>query len=137
VNSISLLRAYYAATLLFVLLDYALGISVRVSFFDALPVARMLYYLLCFVCLALIVWRPGWALLVGTVESLLALSLLIIAMGVRVMTISEQVLEGGAAPVTAGEIVNFALVGGAAWLSWQRGSMALRNDVARPPRKHP
>ena len=131
-NRLTVLRGYYAATLVFVVLDYFFNVNVRLSFLDAWPAARALYYLLCFACLALIVWRPAWSLLVGTVESLLALSLLIIGMGVRVMTVSDQLLTGGVDPVAPGEILNFAIVGGAAWISWDRGMFALRQGSGRP-----
>lgn len=66
-------------------------------------------------------WRPGIALWVGTIESLLALSLLIVTMGARVMTLSQQMLDSGTGWVTTSEIVNSIIVGGACWLSWMRG----------------
>jgi len=128
-NSIGLLRIYYAATLLFVILDYFLNVNIRLAFLEAWPGLRALYYLLCFACLALIVWRPGWSLWIGTIESLLSLSLLIITMGVRVMTISEQLEEDAAALVTMGEITNFIIVGGAAWVSYVRGVNAIRKEI--------
>ena len=84
----SILRIYYAATLLFIILDYFLGINIRLAFLETWPGMRALYDLLCFVCLGLMTWRPAWSLLVGTLESLLALSLLIVTMDVRVMTVS-------------------------------------------------
>jgi hypothetical protein len=93
--SVSLLRIYYAATLLFVILDYFLNINVRLAFLDAWPQMRVFYYLLCFACLGLIIWRPAWSLWIGTIESMLSLSLLIVTMGVRVMTMSEQLLRTG------------------------------------------
>lgn len=50
-GSAGVLRAYYAATLLFVVLDYALGINVSLAFLEASDELRALYYLLCFACL--------------------------------------------------------------------------------------
>ena len=58
-TSAKLLRIYYAGTLLFVILDYLLNINVRLAFLEAWPEMRALYYLLCFVCLGLMIWRPG------------------------------------------------------------------------------
>ena len=92
-NRAAVLRGYYAATLVFVLLDYVFDVNVRLSFLDAWPAARILYYLLCFACFAIIAWHPAWSLLVGTLESLLALSLLIITMGVRVMTVERCAID--------------------------------------------
>jgi hypothetical protein len=125
-TSAKLLRIYYAATLLFIMLDYFLSINVRLAFLEAWPEMRALYYLLCFVCLALMIWRPGWSLWIGTVESMLSLSLLIITMGVRVMTMSEQVYRTGSGLITVSEIVNFMLAGGAAWLAYARGIAAIQ-----------
>ena len=128
-NSARLLRIYYAATLLFVVLDYFLHINIRLAFLETRPEMRALYYLLCFVCLGLILWRPGWSLWIGTIESLLALSLLIITMGVRVMTVSEQMLQTGAGLVRISEILNFLIVGGAAWIAYMRGILAIKKDA--------
>ena len=53
---------YYAATILFLLLDFVLGVNVRVAFLEPFPIARLAYYVVCFVLFALMLWRPGWAL---------------------------------------------------------------------------
>lgn len=124
--TVVILRIYYAATALFLILDYALGINVRLASLEAWPGWRALYYAICFGCLALIVWRPGLTTLVTTVESLVTLCMLIMSMGYRVMTASVIALESGAGFVTAEEIINFLLVGGAAWIGWIRGSQALQ-----------
>jgi hypothetical protein len=124
-----MLRIYYAATLLFVLLDYFLHINVRLAFLEAWPEMRALYYLLCFVCLGLIVWRPRWGLWIGTLESMLSLSLLIVTMGVRVMAGSEQMLKHGSGLVTMSEIMNFAIVSGVAYLAYMRGIQAIKREA--------
>ena len=128
ITSAKMLRVYYAATLIFVILDYLMNINVRLAFLENWPETRALYYLLCFVCLAVMVWRPGWSLWIGTVESMLALSLLIITMGVRVMTMSDQLLRTGTGLVTMSEIVNFMIVGGAAWVAYMRGIAAVQHQ---------
>lgn len=125
-SSARLLRIYYVGTLVFVILDYFAGINVRLAFLEAWPEMRALYYLLCFVCLGLMSWRPAWSLWIGTVESMLALSLLIVTMGARVMTLSEQMLTTGRGLVTVSEIMNFMIVGGAAWVAYMRGVAAMK-----------
>lgn len=127
-NPARLIQIYYAATMLFVALDYFLHINIRLTFLEAWPEIRVLYYLLCFVCLGFIVWRPGWSLWIGTIESLLALSLLIITMGVRVMTVSEHMLQTGSGLVRMSEIMNFLIVGGAAWIAYMRGIHAIKKE---------
>ncbi len=129
INSVTLLRIYYAATLLFVMLDYFLSINVRLAFLEAWPQMRALYYLLCFACLGLMIRQPGWSLWIATLESMLALSLLIVTMGVRVMSMSEQMLRTGTGLITISEIVNFMLVAGAAWVAYMRGIAAVQQRL--------
>jgi len=124
-----LLKAYYAATVLFLLLDYLGGINVRIAFLDPWPAWRSLYYLACFGCFGVIAWRPGLTTLVTTVESLLTLAALITSMGVRVMTVSGSVLTSSPDIVTAEEILNFAIVGFIAWYGWFRGAEALKKQM--------
>lgn len=130
-TSTPVFKLYYAATLIFLLLDYLLGINLRVAFLDAWAGWRAAYYLFCFACLVLIVWRPTLASLVTATESLITLAALIISMGVRVLNIPDAVLDGGGAVLSVEEIINFAIAGGAAWLGWQRGSLENRGQRLR------
>lgn len=129
VSSIStrhVLLAYYAATALFLLLDYGFSINVRLAFLDAHPDWRGAYYGLCFGCLALIIWRPALDVIVGAVESLLTLVALILHLALRVMLISDDMLETGAGFVTMPEIINFLISGGIAYFAWAQGMKSLR-----------
>lgn len=112
---------YYAATVLFLVLDYWLGINVRVAFLDTLPTARIAYYGVCFTCLALMLWRPGWTTLIGTFESLVTLIALIFSMAVRVMIPNDAIFEENAAFVSVQEIINFLISGSIAYFSWTNG----------------
>lgn len=129
--SAKMLHLYYAATAVFLLLDYVFGINVRLASLDTLPGWRAIYYLVCFGCLGLMVWRPAWTLWVATTESLITLSMLIIAMGARVFTLSDRMLSSGTGLVTIEEIINFGISGGIAWIAWQRGSAAIRDELRR------
>jgi len=130
-NSARVFRIYYAATAVFLLLDYVLGINIRLASLDTLPGWRAAYYVVCFGCLGLLMWRPAWSLWVTTTESLLTLSMLIISMGARVFTVSDAMLETGTGVVTGEEIVNFIIAGGAAWIAYTRGSLAIQNCLNR------
>ncbi len=112
---------YYAATALFLLLDYGLGINVRVAFLDSLPTARVAYYGICFACLALMLWRPGWTTLIGTFESLVTLIALIFSMAIRVMIPNDAIFEENAAFVSIQEVFNFLISGSMAYYSWTKG----------------
>jgi hypothetical protein len=129
--SVKVLRIYYAATAVFLLLDTMFGINIRLASLDTLPGWRATYYVVCFGCLGLMVWRPAWSLWVATTESLITLSLLIVTMGVRVMTVSDSLLRTGSGFVTTEEIINFVLAGGAAWIAYTRGTLAIQRELKR------
>ncbi len=118
---------YYAATAIFVVLDFALHLNIRVAFLASLPDARIAYYGICFACLGLMLWRPAWTVLISAFESLLTLVALIIGMGMRVILMSDNVLETGTGFVTAPEVCNFLIAGGIAYLAWIRGVNQLRH----------
>ena len=121
-----ILPLYYAATALFLLLDYGFGLNVRIAFLDALPAARMAYYCICFACLGLMIWRPAWTTFIGTFESLVTLIALIFGMAVRVMIPNDAIFEENAAILTYQEVVNFVIAGGVAYLAWIRGLKELQ-----------
>lgn len=112
---------YYAATALFLLLDFGLGINVRVAFLDALPTARAGYYGICLACFVLMLWRPAWNTLIGTFESLVTLVALIFGTAARVLIPNNAIFEENAAFVTVQEIFNFLISGGIAYLAWIGG----------------
>ena len=120
-----ILLAYYAATVLFLALDFGLNFNVRVAFLDTTPGIRAGYYGVLFVCLALMLWRPAWTTVIGAVESLATLVALIINMALRSMIVTDAMLETGVGFVTMPEILNFLIAGGAAYVSFTRGLNAL------------
>lgn len=122
----TILLLYYAATFLFVILDFAVGFNVRLSFLEPYPAARIAYYAVCLVCLALMLWRPAWTELIGAFESLVTLIALILSMGIRAIIVSDTMLEGTFNRVTFPEIINFLLAGGIAYIAWIRGISRLK-----------
>jgi len=116
---------YYAATALFLALDFGFGINVRVAFLESLPGLRLGYYAVCFACLALMIWRPAWTTAVGVIESLATLIALIFNMALRSMVVTERMLETGAGFVTMPEIINFLIAGFAAYFSYAKGASDL------------
>lgn len=128
-GSARLFLAYYSATAVFLLLDYVAGINVRVAFLGDAPVWRLLYYLFCFGCLGLIVWRRNLGALVATIESLITLVALIISTALRVLVVSDEMLEHGRDFVSLNEIINFLIAGGIAYYSYWRGMQSLRGKT--------
>lgn len=122
-----LLVAYYAATGVFLLLDYALNINVRLAFLEPYPDWRIAYYGFCFACLGVIIWRPALASIVAMVESLVTLVALILTMAIRSMIITDEMIETGVGGVTMPEMINFMLAGGVAYYVWASGMKNLKN----------
>ena len=125
---VRLIRLYYAATTVFILLDYFLNINVRLAALDQSPGLRALYYLFCFACLGLMVWRPAWTSLIASGESLITLSLLIISMAMRIIVVTDEMIESGRGFVTLNEIVNFGIAAGITYLAFWRNSRRARRD---------
>ena len=117
---------YYAATILFLLLDFVLGVNVRVAFLEPFPTARIAYYLVCFGLFALMLWRPGWTLVISTIESLVAVVALTFSMALRVMVVTDEMIETGIGFVTTEEIFNYVIVAGIAYFSWVQGIKSLK-----------
>lgn len=117
----NILRLYYAATVLFVTLDFGFDVNVRAAFLESAPGLRLVFYVVLFACFALILWRPALSNVVGLVESVVTLAALIINMALRSMMITHDVFATGAGPVTMAEIVNFLIAGGAAYVSYTQG----------------
>lgn len=124
-----ILVLYYAATAVFLVLDYFAGINVRLAFLEAHPLARAAYYGFCFACLAIMMWRPEWTTLVSAFESLVTLIALILGMAIKTMVVTDRMIETGAGIVTSQEIINFMLAGSIAYLSWVRGLNAIKREI--------
>jgi hypothetical protein len=125
IESRRVLQAYYAATVVFLLLDYGAGLNLRVAALEGFPDLKAGYYLVIFACLGLTLWRPAWSTAIGVVESLATLVTLIFSIALRSMLLGPQMLETGAGLVGMTEIVNFLISGSIAWYAWQRGMTQL------------
>lgn len=126
-----ILVLYYAATAVFLLLDYLVGLNVRLAFLDSWPLGRAAYYGFCFLCLALMIWRPAWSTLIGAFESLVTLVALIFSMAIRTLVLTDEMIETGTGFVRIEEILNFLLAGSIAYLSWIKGMQRLKDEISR------
>ncbi len=121
-----LFTLYYAATVVFAVLDWLFGANLRVAFLDDLPAWRIAYYLACGVCF-LVIWRfPQWAVPVAALESLINVVGLILETGLRVMVPSVAMIEQGDGLFTVQELINFLLSGAVGYAAWSYRSRALR-----------
>lgn len=121
-----MLIAYYAGTAVFMALDYLLGISVRLTFLDPYPGWRLVYYLGCFGCAGLMLWRPAWGAFIGAGESILTLSLIILSAATRVMIVSDEMIETGRGLLTYRELTNFGIAFFVVYLSYAQNMKALQ-----------
>ena len=119
------LLIYYAATVVFLVLDYGFDLNIRIAALDAFPTMRAGYYLVIFGCLGLMLWRPAWSTAIGVVESLATLVSLIMNTALRSMVVTEHMLESGTGFLTMPEIANFLISGSIAYFSWHRGMTRL------------
>ncbi len=119
------LQAYYAATIVFLLLDYGAGLNLRIAGLEGFPDLKAGYYLVMFGCLGLTLWRPAWSTAIGVVESLATLVTLIFSVALRSMFLGPQMVDTGAGFVGMSEIANFLICGSIAWYAWQRGMTEL------------
>ena len=130
-NSNRILVLYYGATAIFLLLDYAIGFNIRIAFLESYPEARLAYYGVCFACLGLMLWRPAWTVLISAFESIVTLSALIIAMGMRTLLVTDRVLDTGSGLITMPEIYNFLIAGSIAYVAWVKGISSLKSGNGR------
>ena len=126
VDTSKILILYYAATVVFLMLDFIFGFNIRLAFLEPYPAGRIAYYGICFFCLGLMLWRPHWTVLISAFESLVTLSALIISMGMRTLLVTDRMLETGGGLVTMPEIYNFLLSGAVAYIAWVRGVSQLK-----------
>ena len=126
-NTNRILVLYYGATAIFLMLDYAIGFNIRIAFLEPYPEARFAYYGVCFACLGLMLWRPAWTVLISAFESIVTLSALIIAMGMRTLLVTDRVLDTGSGLITMPEIYNFLIAGGIAYVAWAKGITNLKS----------
>ncbi len=130
-NPNRILVLYYGATAIFLLLDYAIGFNIRIAFLEPYPEARLAYYGVCFACLGLMLWRPSWTVLISAFESIVTLSALIIAMGMRTLLVTDRVLDTGSGLITMPEIYNFLIAGSIAYVAWVKGINRLKAGNGR------
>lgn len=124
-----LITGYYGATVLFVILDYLFDFNIRLIFLEDWPGWRGLYYGACLGFFGLMLWRPGLSNYIGAAESLLTLSLLIISMAMRVMIVTDEMIEEGRGFVTVRELLNFVIAGTVTYISLMRGVLAEKHEL--------
>jgi hypothetical protein len=125
-------------TPLFFLLDWVWGVSVRASFLPRVEL-RVMYYVFCLVCAAVIQREPGAAPYVGLGESALNLFLLMLSILLPIWQLQDAVLSGGGGafvPMTGWRVINVMLSGTMLVVSFQRNQDALVRRLRPGPHPH-
>jgi len=121
-----LLVAYYAATAAYMAMDYLFGVNLRLTFLDPYPGWRLIYYVFCFLCLGMMLWKPAWRSYVAAGESLLTLSMIILSTAVRVVIVDDDMIEGGRGFLGLRELVNFVVTSTVVYISYSLSLQAAR-----------
>ena len=74
----SFARWYFYITPLFILLDYILGINVRVSALETMPLYKNLYYGFCIICGICMYIIPRYSAIVALLESSINIMMLVL-----------------------------------------------------------
>ncbi|TVQ42001.1 MAG: hypothetical protein EA370_00745 [Wenzhouxiangella sp.] len=121
-----IIRGYYLATPVFLLLDVVLGLDLRVAFLDNSG-ARMAWYALC-TGLGVVAWRwPVSAPLIGLLESAVSFFLLIVWIMLPIMLPTDDFSNW---PGPWG-ILPFILIGSACIISFHSANRALMKQLSR------
>ena len=126
-----LMSSYYAATVLFLVLDFVFDVNIRLAFLDGQPGWRIAYYILCAAIFVLIVRYPQWGPWIGIGESLLTLSLLIVAMALRVLVVTDEMIETGRGHPTVSEIANFVIAALIVYVGYWQNAQAATAGMRR------
>jgi hypothetical protein len=111
-----LLRAYYIATPLFLIIELLSGVSLRVPIFLTMPL-RCFYYGCCFACGTVCYLRPRATPAVALIESSLNIGVVFLGFGAAMIKAAFLVAETTTIPevLTLKGIANFITVG-AIWV---------------------
>jgi len=113
----SMTSLYYYITPLFIVLDYLIGISVRVAVLDSMPLYKNLYYGFCILCGISMYALPRSTPIVALFESTINILLIVLAVFlpyIQVVMQFDNILESNwqaASVFTIPHIVNLILAG--------------------------
>jgi len=114
----SIARWYFYITPLFILLDYVLGVNVRISALGSMPVYKNLYYGFCILCGVCMYFVPRYSAVVTLFESIINFGMIVFSIFmpyIRNMIYAEDILNADfkamEASLNTQSIVNLLIVG--------------------------
>ena len=123
----SIARLYFYITPLFILLDYLLGVNVRVSALDSWPVYKNLYYGFCILCGVCMYFVPRYSAVVALFESIINFGMIVFSIFmpyIQNMIYAEDILNADfkamEESINAQSIVNLVIVGSCVILTFRK-----------------
>jgi hypothetical protein len=128
-----MVRWYYYATPLFLVLEILFDIDIRVSPFIVDPIWRYGYYAFCFLCMIIIAAKPSFSFEVGIFEC--SVNLIVLFVGAasswlfpfRISSTDETEIILSDNPPTAGGIIHFLVIGSVWILCFHRQVARLKD----------
>jgi len=124
----SIARWYFYITPLFILLDYILGVNVRISALDSMPLYKNLYYGFCILCGVCMYIVPRYSAVVALLESSINFMMLVLGIFLpyirTVMALMDDVLGADFKALEESlkvqPMVNLAIVGSCVILTFRK-----------------
>jgi hypothetical protein len=140
-NRYFIAKWYYYATPLFILLDYLLGINVRVSALDAMPLYKYAYYGFCILCGLCMYISPRYSPIIALLESAInyvLMILLLLTPYIRCLMQEDIIGEGwqNVEALTAQQIINLLIAALVAAYAFKASINKLAEDFASAKQSH-
>jgi hypothetical protein len=129
----SFARWYFYITPLFILLDYILGLNIRVSALDSMPLYKSLYYGFCILCGIGAFIAPQYSALVALSESTINFMMIVVGIFlpyVQNVLYVDDILNADfkavEAAITVESIANLVIVGSCVILTFRTSGQLIR-----------
>ena len=123
----SIARWYFYITPLFILLDYVLGVNVRVNALESMPLYKNLYYGFCILCGVCMYIVPRYSAVVTLFESIINFGMIVFSIFmpyIQNMMYAEDILNADfkamEEAINAQSIMNLVIVGSFVVLTFQK-----------------
>ena len=131
----SIARWYFYITPLFILLDYVLGVNVRVSALGSIPVYKNLYYGFCILCGVCMYFVPRYSAIVTLFESIINFGMIVFSIFmpyIQNMIYAEDILNADfksmEEAINTQSIVNLVIVGSFVVLTFHKSIQTIQES---------
>ena len=127
-NSVRFIQSYYLATPLFFIIDWVLGVNIRLVIPGGEDILYYLYYALCFIAGFLALKSDLLAALIALLECSVNILLLLLGILWPLLTIGDRIEAGAEVVYTFGmaELIHFAIAGSMLVLAFYQNPLMKR-----------